>query len=187
MYPDIPTLYVQHSLFFKILLFVSACAAILAVTINILLPDSGMWSVFVVAGLSCIWLLIFVAARKRHNMLKNVMYQAFLISLITIVWDLFMNWHGWSLTYVLPIVWICAMISVAILNKVLELHVFEQLIYVVMLIFFGITPLIFVLTKIVSNVYPSLVCIVGSVISLVALLIFKGESLKAEMNRRFHI
>lgn len=187
IYPVIPTVLSANSLFFKILLFVFICVAVLCVTANFFLFTANLWSLYVVAALTCIWALMYVAVKVRYSMLKNVIYESALISLICVLFDVFIIKNGFSITYALPTVWICAMISIAILNKVMELQVFEQLIYVVMLIIFGLILLIFVLTGIVTNVYPSLVCVVGSVISLAALLIFKGNTLKAEMKRRFHI
>ena len=47
VYPKLPTLFHQHALFFKLLIFITAAAGIICVAINLLLPQSGYWSVFV--------------------------------------------------------------------------------------------------------------------------------------------
>ena len=54
-------------------------------------------------------------------------------------------------------------------------------------ILLGLIPLILLLTGAVHTVYPSLVCVVVSVIYLSALILFAGNALKEEWIRRMHL
>lgn len=186
-FPRIPTIYHQYNLFFRILILVSIVAGVTCVTINLLVPDSGWWSVFVVAGFICLWVSLAIGVRKRKNIPKNMMYQVVVLSLLGVGWDLLTGWRGWSLDYLFPIVCMCAMLTFSILYRVLHMHLSDVLIYLILDAFFGILPVVFFFTGLLRVPYPSLICAASSVISLSVLLLFEGESLAAELRRRLHV
>ena len=43
-FPNIPTIYRQYSLYFRLMILGSVAAGVISVMINMLLPDSGWWS-----------------------------------------------------------------------------------------------------------------------------------------------
>ncbi|WP_458862997.1 DUF6320 domain-containing protein [Acidaminobacterium chupaoyuni] len=187
IYPRIPTVYRQFHLFFRILLFCSVVLAVVSITVNLLIPESGHWWAYVVAALACVWLLLTAAIRKRQNLLKSLLYQTTLLLLLSVFWDAATHWRGWSLTYALPAICVCAMVAMTVLNKVLRLHVAQQLIYLLLLIFYGNLPALFVALDLVSVSWPSLICVGCSVIFLAGVLIFKGKAMAEELRRRFHL
>ncbi len=187
VYPFIPTIYHEHSLFFKILILLSIVAAVISVTVNLMLPQSGWWSAFVVLGIACLWISLAFSVHKRNNIPKILMYQVVVISLLSILWDYVTHWHGWSLDYVIPIICILAMVSLAITARVMKMPIRDYLIYVCIDALFGIVPIIFYLTGRLGVIYPSLICVAMSIITLAALLIFEGESMMAELKRRLHL
>ena len=186
-FPYIPTIYRQYNLFFRILIMISIVAGVTCVTINLLVPNSGWWSAFVVGGFVCLWLSLAIGVRKRKNIPKNMMYQVVVLSLLGVAWDLLTGWRGWSLDYLVPIVCMCAMLTFTILYRVLHLKRSDVMIYLVIDAVFGILPVVFFFTGLLHVPYPSLICAASSVISLSALLLFEGDSLAAELKRRLHI
>lgn len=186
VFPEIPTMLHKYSLFFRILLLVSITAGVVSVLINVMFPAKVWWSLFVVAGIACFWLGTAVAISKRTNIPKNILYQVVLISLLAVLWDWWTNWHAWSVDYVIPIVCIGAMLSMAIIAKVMNLHVRDYMIYLIIDAVFGIVPIVFYFTGLLTVQYPSLICVAASVISLVSLLIFEGENMRNELKRRLH-
>lgn len=186
VYPYIPTLRQQHGLLFKAMQLASVAAAVAAVALNLLLPHTGLWSLFVLCGLVCAWLSLEVCIRKRKNLLKVVCYQVVLLSGFAVLWDLFTHWRGWSVTYVIPGLCLCAMLIVPILNRLLGLDVHELLIYLVILALFCAVPALFAATGLATVLWPTLVCVSGSVLSLAALLIFGGGAMRSELRRRLH-
>ncbi len=187
VFPDIPTVYSQHSLFFKILLFLSIVAGVVSLAVNWMIPQSGIWSLMVVAGIGCAWLTIITAVFKRKNLLKNMTYQVVLISLLAAGWDFLTGWRGWSIDYVIPILCMSAMVAMSVIAKVNHLKLSECAIYFVLDGVFGIVPLVFILTKCLHVIYPSMICVAGSVISLAALLVFEGKNMLNEMKKRLHV
>jgi hypothetical protein len=160
---------------------------IIAATVNCLLPRSGFWSLFVFGGVACLWLSLMVAIRKRHNILKNLSYQVTIISLLSVLWDIFTGWRGWSVDYVIPIAFVSVMAATTILARILNLPAETYIIYSVLLIVYGIIPAVFILSGLGAVTWPSLICVAASLLSLAALLIFEGRNMTEELKRRLHL
>lgn len=187
VFPYIPAVFKQFSLLFRLAMLISIIGAVVCVSINFLLPKTGMWSFFVVAGIACLWFSIIVAIYKRKNLIKNLMYQVVIVSVLCIVWDYLTHWRGWSLDYVIPIVCVGAMLTMTIISRVMNLQLQDYIIYLIIDSLFGIIPVIFLLTGILDVVLPTIICIGVSIVSLSALIIFEGENMKAELKKRLHI
>lgn len=187
IFPKISFVYREHGLFFKIMLLASIVIASVSVAINILLPQRGAWSLFILGGLGSVWASMITAINKRNNIPKNIVYQVMIISVIVIIWDLIMGWRGWSISYIIPLVCFFAMISMAIISKVRKLFIEDYILYIIIDGLFGIVPIIFIITGNLKVLFPSLLCIVTSIISLSTILIFEEKSLWAEVKRRLHL
>lgn len=185
-FPLVPTIYQQFHLLFKILLFVSASMGILAVAVNLVFEETGWWSLIVVGGIASMWLSLSLAIRKRKNIPKGILYQVILISLICVAWDFLTVWNGWSIDYVIPILFLAGIASMAVLTKVLSWEIENILIYMCIDALFGIVPILFFFTRILHVVLPSVICVTGSALSLAFLCIFKGDSIWAEVKRKLN-
>ncbi|MBO1678191.1 DUF6320 domain-containing protein [Bittarella massiliensis (ex Durand et al. 2017)] len=187
VFPVIPTVYNRFQFFFKLLIFASAVLGIVSVVVNLLLPQGGAWSLFVLGGIACLWVLLFIAVRKRNNIPKNILWQVAVVILFCLLWDLFTGWHGWSVDYVVPSICVAAMAALAVTAKVFRLVVGDFLFYLLISVLFGILPVISILLGWVQVLYPSLICVGCSLVSLAAVLIFQGENMKREWRRRMHL
>jgi hypothetical protein len=187
VYPQIPTVYKQHEMFFKCLILSSVAAGVVCVAVNLLLPAGGFWSVFVVLGILCFWVSLAYAVRKKDNIPKNITGQVFLVSVLSFGWDWLTGWRGWSLNFVIPIACSVALLSLAIVAKVMRMPPGDYIAYFTIDIVFGIVPLVFYLTGLISIATPSVVCISLSILSLSALLVFEGKNMLQEMAKRFHV
>lgn len=187
MYPLIPTVYRQHEMFFKVLTLSTIVGGVVCAAVNLLLPQSGYWSVFVVFGILCFWISLAYAVRKRNNIPKNITVQVLIVSVLSLGWDWLTGWRGWSLDFVIPIACSVALLSLAIITKVMKMPPGDYIAYFIVDIVFGIVPLVFYLTGLVSIVIPSVVCIALSVLSLSALIVFEGKNILQELAKRFHI
>ena len=187
VFPRISFAYIEHGKFFKMMLLISIIAATITVSVNILLPQRGAWSLFVLGGLGSVWVSIMTAINKRKNIPKNIVYQVMTISVIVFIWDILTGWRGWSVNYVIPFVCFFAMISMATISKVRNLHIDDYILYIIIDGLFGIVPVIFIIFGFLDVLYPSLICIATSVISLSAIIIFEDKRLIAEIKRRMHV
>jgi len=187
IFPKISFVYKEHGLFFKMVLLASIIIASVSVAMNILLPQRGAWSLFVLGGLCSVWASMINVINKRNNIPKNIVYQVMIISVIVVLWDIITGWKGWSINYVIPLVCFFAMITMAIISKVRKLFIEDYILYIIIDGLFGIVPIIFIMTGILTALLPSLLCIVTSIISLSTIIIFEEHSLWAEVKRRLHI
>lgn len=173
--------------YIKLIGFLTIVAGGISIIINLCVPTINWWSLFVLAGIASLWLSFAVIIKKRNNIPKNILWEVLVVSIIAIVWDLFTGFNKWSIDYVLPILCSCAMIAMAVTAKIKKLHIEDYIIYLIIDSIFGIVPLILILCGALTVIYPSAVCVVGSIVSLSALLIFEGTALKAEIIRRMHL
>lgn len=171
----------------KIIAFILIAASVISAVINVVFPAGGFWSAFVIAGAITAGLTLYVALKKRNNILKNILWQTFLLSVIALAWDFCTGYRGWAIDYVLPISCGCAMIAMAVLAVVMKLHVNQCIIYFIIDSIFGVFPLILILCGVVNTVLPSFICIAISFVSLAVLLVFCGRTLKEEIVRRTHL
>lgn len=187
VFPVIPTIFHKYNLFFRILILLSIIVTVISVIIDMMVFNRIWWSFFVAAGIGCFWLSMAIAISKRRNIPKNILYQVVDISALAVIWDLCTGWRAWSIDYIVPSACTLAMLSMAIIAKVTNLRVKDYIIYLVIDAFFGIIPLIFILTGILDERLPSLICVATSVISLAALILFEGENMHGEFKRRLHL
>jgi hypothetical protein len=186
VFPGISSIYKQHNLFFRILILISIIVVTVSVVVNIMFTQKGAWSLFIIGGLASVWVSLITAINKRNNIPKNIVYQVMIISIALVIWDYMTKWKGWSIEYVIPVLCVFAMISMAIIPKILKLRIEDYILYLIIDGFFGIIPVVFILIGILDVIYPSLICVASSVISLSTILIFEGESMRDEMKKRLH-
>lgn len=186
-FPAVPTVYEQHGLLFRILIMASIAAGVISAAINLMVPQSGWWSLFVLLGLACLWVSLSFGIRKRRNIMKNTVYQVVVLSLLAVLWDALTGWHGWSIDYVIPIGCIAALAFLGIMARIMKLPVSSYMIYLCIAALFGIVPIVFYLTGCLRVLYPSIICVAASVLSLSALIVFEGGNMRDELRRRLHI
>lgn len=133
------------------------------------------------------WLSLFIIIRKKNNIPKTILWQVFLIGILSVLWDASMGWRGWSLDYVIPSICVGAMIVMAIAAKLLKTEVRDLIVYLMVDVIFGFIPIIFLLFGSLNVIFPSVICVATSAISLAALIIFEGDNMKSELNKRMHI
>ena len=186
-YPVLPP--AKSSLRLSLRLAALATVAVAAVcsAVNYSLPQTGWWSVFVIAALASTWLVLGVTVRKRGSPMKAVVWQLGVISAVTLLWDLCTGFAGWSLDFVLPIFIPCAQLAAFIVVKALSLRPAEYLFCLTVCILVGFVPLIPLLCGALGVVYPTVICVSISLIALAGLLLFKGSALKDDAVRRLHL
>ena len=185
-FPFIPTIYERHGLFFRILLLLSVAAVVLCLGIDWAVGFTG-WSLFVAAGVGCLWLLLGTCIARRHNVLKNLTQQVITVCALGVLWDVFTGWHGWSIDYLMPIAFVCVMLAMFILTLVLHMPSETWLIYLLLDMLFGLVPAALLAAGLCRMVYPSIACVCVSVIAFAALIVFKGGAVAQELKRRLHL
>lgn len=161
--------------------------AVICSAVNFSLPETGWWSVIVMAALASTWLVLGVTVHKRGSPMKAIVWQLGAISVITLLWDLFTGFTGWSLDFVLPIFIPCAQLAAFIVVVALCLRPAEYLFCMTFCILAGFLPLVPLLCGMLGILYPTVICVGVSLVALAGLLLFKGRELKDDAVRRLHL
>lgn len=186
IYPKIPTVYKQFNVYFQLLAVFTIMGCVSCVAINILLPQSGFWSVLVLLGTVSFWITLANAVRRKDNIAKDITIWVFIISLLSIVWDWSTGWHGWSINFSFPIAWSMAMVSLTIIARVMKLRGEDYIMYLVADTIFGAAPIIFYATGLISVMIPSVICMALSIVSILTLIISEGKNIVDEIKKTFH-
>lgn len=187
VFPKVSFVYREYSMFFKVILLITIITATVSVGINILLPDTGAWSVFILGGLGSVWASLITLLNQRKNIPKNIVYQVMTISVMALIWDFLIGWRGWSINYVIPLACVFAMISMAIISKIRRFPIEDYILYIIIDGLFGVIPILFILFGFLDVLYPTVICIATSIISLSTIMIFEDKKLMAEIKRRLHV
>lgn len=187
VYPHIPTVYRQYETLFRLLILGTVAVIVACGAVNLALPGGGPWSLLVVLGAGCFWIALAIALRSLHNIPHTITNQAAVVSVLSILWDAFTGWHGWSVDYVMPIACALAMTVMATVAQVLRMPAEDYLVCFAVDALFGVVPLILYLTGALGQVLPSLICIAISVLSLAAIIVFEGKNIRLEIAKRFHL
>jgi hypothetical protein len=186
VFPEIPVTY-HNNVIFRMLIFLSISIIVMSFAVNAMFPTEVNWSMLVISGILCMWISLGVVIKKRNNIPKSIVWQVAIISILAVVWDWRTGWKGWSIDFVIPIACVVAMIVMYVTAKIMHLSVRNFLIYMLMDGIFGIIPFAFLLLDILNYRYPSIICTTVSIISLSAIIIFEGENIKEELNKRMHL
>jgi len=186
IFPDIPVSY-QNNLILRMMIFLSLSIIVISFSINAMFPTKVNWSMIVISGIVCMWISLGLVIKKRHNIPKSILWQVGVISILAVIWDWRTGWIGWSLDFVIPIACLVAMIVMYVTGKIMHLSVRDFLFYLLMDGIFGIIPIAFLILDIIKYRYPSIICVAVSIISLTAIVIFEGENMKEELNKRMHL
>lgn len=115
-FPALPAPKHPHRGLLQLIGLGTIAAAAVCIAVNLSLPQSGWWSVFVVAGVISFWLTFWVVVKKRGNIPKTILWQVGLISALALFWDW---WTGgrlsWSVDFVIPLLLTGAMIAMAVI------------------------------------------------------------------------
>ncbi|GHT78676.1 hypothetical protein FACS1894130_05680 [Spirochaetia bacterium] len=197
VFPVIPPL--PASLKRRLLTFIAfgtIAVAVISVALNFALPfgnstnaDSGpvFWSFFVIAGLASLWLSFLVINNQWWNIPKIIFLQLFVISILVLLWDFFTGFRRWSLDFVIPILFSCSMIALAVFANVRKLKVQDYIMFLGIISVISIFSLLLIIFHVVTIIYPAMICFTLSIISLAFLWLFEGKSLGEELRRRMHL
>lgn len=185
-FPEQKTTGYQGTALFKWFSFSSIAAVVIAVMVNMIFTPKLYWSVFVAGGAVSMWAALAIGFYKRHNLLKNGIWQLIILSTACILWDRFTGWQGWSLDYAFPAICLTILVSLQVIARIQKIPAQEYLIYYILAGLFGMVPFILMLCGLVHVAYLSVLCSGLSFLFLVGMLIFKGKDIMAELHKKMH-
>lgn len=182
-YPYIPMRF-SGDLAIKILIFISVIVAVVMFAIGYLTKTSLKVPLYTLLAIGTIWTVLYSIVQKRRSIIKSFLYQMFIFSLLFIVWDFYTGYKGWAISYVIPILNISVQIAMLIAAKVIKERPSDYLIYLLMAALTGLLPTFFLLFKVTTNPFLSVLCVSFSIIIFAALLIFYGNLIFDEIKKK---
>lgn len=186
-FPELPDGHRQRRLWISILALASVSACIVCLLLNFLNRQYGPWSLFVLGGVLCMWLTLGLALYKQRNVPKTLVWEVFLVSALSVLWDYVTGWHAWSINFVIPIVCMGAMVTLVFMFRLFSVPSGSLIVYLLVDALLGIVQLMLLLTGCITVLLPSLLCVGVSLMMLAAMLIFRGRHVKEELRRRLHL
>ena len=134
------------------------------------------------------WLAFATGYLKRYNLLKNAMWQLLIVSIGSILWDIFTGWHRWSVDLVLPLVCLIVEILMELIARIQSHPPKEYMIYYVMAsVYSMVLPLILMATGVILYRAFAVICVGLSFLFFIRLLLFRKKEFKQEMYKKFHV
>ena len=170
----------------RLLLFLSVMTAAVCVAVNVLATPHIWWWPFVVTALVYLWAVIPHALRRGGNGGGKILMQVVCGSALVLVLDWEMGWRGWSVSYIMPILFCAGIIAVMVLVVCNRTNWAGYVLYQVVLAVLGFVPAILYFTGVATAMIPALVPGFLALASLVGLAVFGDRSIKNEFRRRLH-
>lgn len=177
----------DNQLFLRIVTFIAVVLIIVTAIIDTVFIQDIELGTIMCFGVACAYILLLVGYKKWKNLRKAVMYEAAAGIILSVLWDWYLGWHGWSISYVLPL----AVVGLNTLYFAMGLidHSHETDYGIYFLITIAGTALVFVLLLsgvLLSEKLASITVGIGGIL-LAAKIIFAGQSFKEELSRRMHL
>lgn len=142
---------------------------------------------YVLFGIMIMWVMMLVIIRKRRNIVKGINYVLILFSLFSLYFDYVNGWMRWSLTFVIPILCISALLAMFISIQVVNLKAEDYVLYIQLAAILGLIPALFLLMNWVVIALPSVLSVVFSLVMLVAVFYRHRQAVISELEKRMHL
>ena len=176
----------RGSLFLKWFSFSCIAVSVLAMAADMIFTSRLYWSVFVSGAVLSMWIVCTIGFLKRHNLLKNGIWQLILLSTACILWDYFTGFQGWSLDFAFPAICLSTIIFFQIIVRFQKLTVPDYMIYYLLAAFFGLIPFLLMAAGMIHIIYPSVICAGISFLFLAGLFIFRKKEILSELRKKLH-
>lgn len=187
VFPYIPLKLNKKLIYIKLGIFISIAMCIISLIVDVIIFSHITWSMYVLGGAVSLWIISAVFLPRIKNIPKNVLYQAVVLSVLAYIWDKFTGDHGWAVTFVIPFCCTGTNITLITVFFILKFRVDDVAFYYCANLIYGFLPIFFILTGKLSVLYPSLISIGISSISLTAFLIFYWDNIVEVLKSKFHI
>lgn len=185
-YPKLK-LKLTSSLFRKIIFLIAVMVCIAVALINYLLTPSIKWSFFVVLQILLMYYVFYHLLNGRQKVVKLLFILNILVCGVSIFWDYYTGFRGWSINYVFPSLCITYGIFMLILRFVSYFAFRENSSYIYLNVCLEFLPILLLnLDKLSVGILAYTSAGLG-MLNLFILILFDGSSLKSDIARKLHI
>lgn len=181
----------KYNLFHKILSFVCLLAIFASLIVDYTTHVEGnrWWSIFVVLGVIYIYTLIRGVILGRAYVIKRLLLQLVVVSIVIFGIDYMSDYHGWSLAIVIPCVCVANNLVNLIIAAANNRNFSDAFSSIIISLLIGIIPFILQIFDLVKGdrLWAPLVSASFSIVLLSAYFVFAGKRIKEELTKRLHV
>lgn len=178
---------VSNKTFRKLLFFVASVISLLVIILNIALTPDIKWSLFVILQLFGGYYIFSKVLSGRIKVVKILLIINILVCGLSIFWDWYTGFYGWSTNYVIPALCITYGVFMIILRLVKYYAFKENSSYIYLNICLEFVPGILVnFGYAVPNVLIYFSLLFG-ILNIILLIAFDGSSFKDDILKKLHI
>lgn len=178
---------IKHAFVRKVILLIAILCSVSVCVLNYYLTPNIKWSLFVVLQIILTCKLLSKILSGRNKVLKFIFIINFLVCGLSIFWDFYIGFRGWSLDYVFPSLCITYGIFALVLRIVNYFAFRENNSYIYFNIALGFVPLILLYFDYVKIPVLSYLSGILAFLNLVILIIFDWSDLKNYISKKLHI
>lgn len=182
-----PTLKFNRLKIFKTFSYISIILILIFFVTQLFYPFHFFGLEYVIFGLLITWMSILILLRKRRNIVKGIVYLLGLFSTLSLYFDYVNGKIGWSITFIIPILSIAAIIAMFVALQFVSLKVEDYVLYLQLVTIVGIVPLLFLIFNWVGHPLPSILSTIFSIIMFIFIFIKYRIKIIKELKKRMHI
>ena len=176
-----------NNLFRKIIFMIAVAICIVVALVNYILTPNIKWSIFVILQILLMYYVFYHVLNGRVKVVKLLFIMNILVCLLSIFWDNYTGFKGWSVNYVFPSLCITYGIFMLILRIVNYFAFRENSSYIYFNVCLEFLPLLLLnLDHLSIGILAYISALLGAV-NLFILIVFDGSSLKSDIARKLHI
>ena len=178
---------VSNKLYKKLLFFITCIISVIVFILNIALTPDIRWSWFVIGQLMISYYILSKILNGRIKVIKILLMLNIFVCALSIFWDWYTGFHGWSTNYVIPALCITYGTFMLILRFVRYYAFKENSSYIYLNICLEFVPALLVYFELAKlNILIYWAVLLG-IINLLLLIIFDGSSFKDDIVKKLHI
>ena len=171
----------------KIIFFINCLICVSILLINYFCTPGVKWSIFVVIQLIVTYWVFRKVLRGRNKILRLLFILNFIICAVSLFWDYYVGFSGWSINYVLPSLCISYGIFMLILRFVKYFAFKENSSFIYLNVCIEFVPLILVFYDKITFPLLAIISAVMGVLNLLVLMIFDGSNFKEDIRKKLHM
>lgn len=185
-YPKIKSK-LTSNLFRRIVFVIAIIACIVVALVNYLLTPSIIWSLFVILQIGLMYYVFYHLLSGQKKVVKLLFVLNILVCLLSIFWDNYTSFKGWSINYVFPSLCITYGVFMIILRFVNYFAFRENSSYIYFNVCLEFLPILLLNLEQLSVGILAYISAILGIINLLILIVFDGSSLKSDIARKLHI
>lgn len=190
-YPNRKVKVENHNLFYKIIIFLCAVSILSSLLIDFVTHKEGnkWWSIYVVLSVGYLYTLFRGAILARTYVIKRLLLQLVVMSILLWGIDVLSDYIGWSLAIVIPCLCTATNITNMIITLINHKSFNDGFSSIMFCLFLGVVPFILQLFDLIKgeDLWAPLASAAFSIVVFLAIVVFAGKAFKEELYKRFHV